>query len=581
LLPPRPKEEPEAVPLRVLIVEDSEDDAVLLLRVLRRGGYLPDSRRVDCAAGMRAALDGSDWDVVLSDHNLPTFNSTEALLELSRCTVDVPFIIVSGSIGEETAVAAMRAGAHDYIMKDNLARLVPAIRRELRESEVRKARVRLERDIHYMASHDVLTGLANRGDFDRALQGAIEDAERTGNRHAVLNLDLDQFKVVNDTCGHLAGDELLKQLAKIIQKRLSPGDSLARLGGDEYGLLLRNHSLEQARGFAEVLMADVNGFRFSWQNATFGVSASIGLLEVGETAKTPEQILGALDLACHAAKDLGGNRVYAYTEEDLGLSRRHSEMRWVSRIDEALEKDQFALYWQVIQPLAAEASGLHAEFLIRLHDGHGGLIPPAEFIPAAERYKRMPKVDRWVICHAFAYLSRLFPENRRAEAEGMFSINLSGTSLSDPGLFDFIWQQLTHYRLPAGVICFEITETAAIEDFGNAITFVERARREGFLIALDDFGVGMCSFSYLKALPVDILKIDGGFVQTMLQDPMNCAIVEAINDIGHKAGLKTVAEFVETEAVARRLLAMGVDYAQGFGIAKPVPVPEQAAQACQ
>ena len=557
-------------PLRVLIVEDSEDDALLLIRELRRSGYDPRTLRVQSAADMEAALQQHVWDVVVTDHNMPNFSSEDALHLVKESGPDLPVIIVSGSIGEDIAVAAMKMGAHDYIMKDNLTRLVPAIERELREAELRRAHRLAEATIHHLAYHDHLTGLVNRHEFDRRLQEALRSAREAEETHVVLYLDLDQFKVINDTCGHQAGDQLLSQLAVVLCDKIRSHDTLARLGGDEFGLLLEGCPLEQAQQIAEELRKTVANFRFVWEDKTFSIGVSIGMTPITADARGVAEVLSAADVACYAAKDKGRNRVHVYLEGDSELQHRHNEMRWVARIKEALEKQRFVLYRQPMLSLKADTSDrLHSEFLIRMLADDGNIILPGAFIPAAERYGIMTLIDRWVLKTVIEHLAEQYRAVQDIAAMGIFFINLSGASLDDSEFFAYLRELLDDNELPPQMLCFEITETAAVANLHLAVDFIRGIRNLGCRFALDDFGSGLSSFSYLKAIPVDYLKIDGGFVRDIAGDPMNYAIVQAVNEIGHVAGLCTIAEFVEDDTALKTLQTIGVDLAQGFGIAQP------------
>jgi diguanylate cyclase (GGDEF)-like protein len=552
--------------LRILIVEDSEDDALLLLRELRRGGYVPSTSRVDSATDMQTALKQQDWDLIIADHNMPSFDSQEALALAKQHDPNTPFILVSGSIGEEVAVDAMKAGAHDYVMKDNLTRLLPAIDRELREAANRRAHQAAQATIRHMAYHDSLTELLNRAEFERRLNAAVQSARQSAEIHALLYLDLDQFKLVNDSCGHLAGDELLRRLARRLQRGIRESDTLARLGGDEFGVLLQRCSLEHAKQLAQGLLDSIRDYRFIWGDRSFKVGASIGLVRV-DGAADGANLLSLADMACYAAKDRGRNRVHVYVEGDQQLSLRRTEMKWIQRLQAAMSNDQLHLYRQRIQALHGPTH--HCELLLRMQDEQGQLITPSSFIPAAERYNLMPEIDRWVIRHACAQLHRQQRENPYPPHAGAMFINLSATSLNDEALIAFIRDQLHNQGIPPGRICFEITETAAIADFDYALRLIQDLRELGCKVALDDFGTGMSSFSYLRSLDVDFIKIDGEFVHSMLEDKMNQAIVDAVNTIGHIAGIQTIAEFVENTAILNQLTRMGLDYAQGWAVAQP------------
>jgi diguanylate cyclase (GGDEF)-like protein len=556
-------------PLRVLLVEDSEDDAALILRELRKGGYEPDYRRVDTAETLEAALVRDSWDIVITDHNLPGYSSEATLATVKRSGLDIPVIIVSGSIGESIAVDAMKNGAHDYIMKDNLARLVPAITRELRETKNRYAHRRAQETIQHLAYHDALTGLANRHEFETQVQKALRSAG-DGVRHALLYMDLDQFKVINDTCGHEAGDELLRQLAVVLRAPVREADTLARLGGDEFGMLLTHCALEHAQQVAERMLQLVKDFRYVWQDKTFSIGASIGLVMLEERSQTLSDVMRIADMACYAAKDRGRNRVHVYRADDAELLQRHGEMQWVARLNHALEENRFELFRQCIAPLGRNTD-LHCEFLLRMLDDRGERILPGAFIPAAERYNLMPAIDRWVVRNVFAYLEERTANSANTNSE-IFFINLSGATLSDDQFASYVTDQMLARKLSPAQIGFEITETAVIANLSNAIHFIDKVKQLGCRVALDDFGAGLSSFSYLKTIRADYLKIDGGFIKDMLDDPMDHAIVEAINNIGHVVGLKTIAEFVESDAIKQRLIDIGVDYAQGYAIQRPVPL---------
>ena len=556
--------------LRVLIVEDSEDDVLLITRELRKGGLTLEYRRVDTPAGLQAALDEASWDIVITDHNLPGFGSEAAIMQVRQAGYDLPIIIVSGSIGEDVAVAAMKSGAHDYIMKGNLSRLVPAVERELREAKNRHQHRDAQEMIQYLAYHDALTGLCNRAEFERRLINALKSA-RADNQHAVFYLDLDQFKIVNDTCGHVAGDELLKQIALMLKGPVRGRDTLARLGGDEFGVLLEHCLLEHAVEVAERMLNLVKEFRFAWMDKTFTIGASIGLVMLDSSSQTHTELLRAADMACYAAKDKGRGRVQVYYADDVELVQRRGEMEWVSQLNRALQDDQFVLYQQRIIALGGNVAGPACEFLLRLKGRDGALILPGAFIPAAERYDLMPKLDRWVLTHAFEHLARQFATHR-AKAGSIYFINLSGATLGDGGYLKFVKEALSRNGIPPQAICFEITETATISNLAIALSFIQNVRSLGCKVALDDFGAGLSSFSYLKNLSADYLKIDGSFVRDMLVDPMDAAIVQAINSIGHVAGMKTIAEFVEHADINVELARIGVDYAQGYAIHRPEPI---------
>lgn len=553
--------------LRVLIVEDSEDDTLLIVRELNKGGIRTQHLRVDSLESLQAALDESSWDIVITDHNLPEFGSEAAILQVKKSGQDIPIIIVSGTIGEDVAVAAMKSGAHDYIMKGNMARLVPAIERELRDVKTRMEHMLAQKTIEHLAYHDILTGLFNRAEFEKRLQRALNLAS-SENQYALFYLDLDQFKIVNDTCGHIAGDELLKQITLLLKEPVRGSDTLARLGGDEFGVLLEHCTIGHAEEVATRMLQLIDEFRFSWQDKIFSIGVSIGLVMLDSDDLNPTEVMRAADMACYAAKDKGRGRVHIYHPNDTELIQRRGEMEWVEQINSALKSNQFVMHKQCIISLAGLAAGPSCEFLVRLKGSDGKLIMPGAFIPAAERYDLMPKLDRWVLNAVFEHLKAKFT-SREAKPDSIHFVNLSGATLGDESFLKFVREGLSRSNIPPQSICFEITETAAIANLSTALAFIKSVKGIGCKVALDDFGTGLSSFSYLKTFSADYLKIDGGFVRDMLSDPMDAAIVQAINNIGHVAGMKTIAEFVENTEIRTRLTEMGVDYAQGYGIHKP------------
>ncbi|MDP1683046.1 MAG: EAL domain-containing protein [Burkholderiales bacterium] len=430
--------------------------------------------------------------------------------------------------------------------------------------------------LSWQAAHDALTGLVNRREFENRLQNALAASHAEGQQHALLYIDLDQFKIVNDTCGHVAGDELLRQLAALLQRHMRASDTLARLGGDEFGVLLEHCPLDQAQRIAEGLRTATRDFRLVWENKTFEVSASMGIVAINRESGTLPQVLSAADMACYVAKERGRNRYHVYQESDADFARRHGEMLWVTRLNQALRDHRFVLYRQEIRPIAATGPGSFYEVLLRIRNEDGTLSLPGSFLPAAERYDLMCTIDRWVIQHLFA-APNLLPRSDAPTKDGngmiLATINLSGASLNDETFLDFVRDSIKQYDINPHAICFEITETVAITHFDRAIRLVTALREIGCRFALDDFGSGLSSFGYLKNLPMDFLKIDGGLVRHIVDNPIDAAMVEAINDIGHVMGLKTIAEYVENDAIRDKLVTIGVDYIQGFGIEIPQPFP--------
>jgi len=430
----------------------------------------------------------------------------------------------------------------------------------------------LQRRMEHLASHDPLTGLINRREFELRLADAITDAANILRQHILCYLDLDEFKVVNDTCGHAAGDELLKQLSRLLRREMPANGSLARLGGDEFGILIEDTSLAEARETANQLLHSISAFTFQWQERRFDVGVSIGMVPIHRDTPNASFVLSAADVACYVAKESGRNRVHVYEESDIDLGQRHSEMHWVSGIKEALEEDRFVLYRQEITALTADETTPHYELLLRMRARDGDIIPPGAFIPAAERYNLMNAVDRWVIDTAFRCLN----ERQHRGDNSIYSINLSGNSINDDGFPDYVQQKIDQYRIRTGQLCFELTETAAVFNLHKASHMIHTLKRLGCRFSLDDFGSGLSSFGYLKNLPVDFLKIDGSFVKDMNTDPMNRAIVEAIHQVGHTLSIRTIAEFVENQDIVDHLRDIGVDFGQGYHFSRPEPLDNSA-----
>jgi diguanylate cyclase (GGDEF)-like protein len=427
--------------------------------------------------------------------------------------------------------------------------------------------------LRYQANHDALTGLVNRREFEQRLERALKSAQELDLQHVFCYMDLDQFKIVNDTCGHGAGDELLRQLSQMLSRRTRERDTLARLGGDEFGLLLENCSLEVARNIAEELRAMVHEFRFMHDDKVFSIGASIGLVAITQATESVVSIMSNADRACFAAKDAGRNQVHVYEPTSREIMQRHGEMQWISRITSALETDRFRLYAQPIRPLAAAKGYCHFEVLLRKIGEDGQIVLPMAFIPAAERFQFMKSIDRWVIRHTFAAYSSLCSQDADKQ-HCMLTINLSGISLGDKTLLDYIIEQFALYDVPPQCIGFEITETAAITNLAHTIELMSELKAIGCRFLLDDFGSGMSSFGYLKNLPVDYIKIDGSFVQHMDTNPIDFAMVQSIHDIAQAMQISTIAEFVESPAILEKLESIGVHYGQGNYLGMPVPIEQ-------
>ncbi|MBD2561264.1 MULTISPECIES: bifunctional diguanylate cyclase/phosphodiesterase [Nostoc] len=426
----------------------------------------------------------------------------------------------------------------------------------------------LSRQLSWQATHDALTGLVNRQEFERRVEQALHLASLDYQVYGLCYLDLDHFKIVNDTCGHVAGDELLRQITASLQEKIRKTDTLARLGGDEFGVLLNQCTQEEALGVANNLLSCVQEFRFVWQEQVFSIGVSIGLVGIDTNTKSLAEIISTADAACYAAKNRGRNRVYIAQTDDQERLQQRGEMQWASRISQALESDWFCLYAQRITAIApTDQNGDHYEVLLRLRDEQGNLVLPMAFIPAAERYNLMHLIDRWVIQTLFRNWTRVV-----GDKQSIYAINLSGSSINDDQFIDFLYEQFTLHPISPQCICFEITETVAIANLIKAKQFIESLQQMGCRFALDDFGVGMSSFAYLKSLPVDYLKIDGSFIRNIVENPLDNAIVTAITSISCVMGIQTIAEFVENDAILERITALGIDYAQGYGIAVPCPL---------
>ncbi|MGL5873160.1 MAG: EAL domain-containing protein [Xenococcaceae cyanobacterium] len=431
----------------------------------------------------------------------------------------------------------------------------------------------LERQLSWQETHDFLTGLYNRRGFEQQLIDAIANAKDNNIEHAVCYLNLDCFKIVNDTCGYLAGDELLLEIATIWKKQVADADVLARLSADEFGLLLHQCSLKQAEEIASSLKKSLENFRFNWGDKNFTFGMSIGIVPIAADSQNLQQVLIAVDAACQAAKEKGRNCIQVYSNDDNELAKQQQEREWVSKINRAIEENRFCLYSQKITPIKTNLPKKHHEILLRLLDETGKIISPMAFLPAAERYGLMPAIDRWVIERFFADYGKYFEKiGKQKNLDEVYTINLSGASFNDKKSLDFIVNKLTQYQIPPQNICFEITETVAIANLEKASQFIQELKKLGISFALDDFGSGMSSMTYLKNLSVDYLKIDGSFVRNIATDPFNKATVECFNHIGHVMNIETIAEYVEDDITLEKLRDLGVDYGQGYAIAKPQPL---------
>lgn len=435
------------------------------------------------------------------------------------------------------------------------------------------------RELAWQATHDQLTGLVNRYEFERllgVLLAQVKQADSVPADHAIMYLDLDQFKVINDTAGHIAGDAMLRAMSAMLQRCLRTGDTLARVGGDEFAILLTQCSFDEAKRIAEQIRDAAQNVRIQWGERSLSAGISIGLVKLAAPLASVEEVLRVADMASYGAKQRGRNNVYAYDPGvDQEIARYVGEMEWVERIKAALEGGHFCLYAQSIVALSPAADdiaggGLHIEVQIRMRLPDGNIISPVLFIPAAERYGLMPMVDRWVVKQTLRTLVHL-QKTGQSPAISCCAINLSGTSLGDERLLDFLQEQIALYGVDPSTLCFEITETAAITHLPNAIRLVKALKALGCRFSMDDFGAGVSSFGSLKNLPVDFLKIDGAIVADMLNEPAHRAMVDAINHLGHALGMKTIAEFASTPEIVDTLRSMDIDYAQGYAVGRPQP----------
>ena len=430
-------------------------------------------------------------------------------------------------------------------------------------------RRRLTQTLQHQATHDHLTGLINRQEFEYQIERILD---RGGEQHAMIYIDLYQFKAINDTCGHAAGDAMLCRVAELLRTPLREADLLARIGGDEFGLLLKCCPIDKAEYIAKMIRDLIAGFHLEWDGQRYSCGASIGVVPITSDSLGLEQVMSAADIACYSAKERGRNRIHVAQVNDITLAEKQDIMRWLPRIQFAIDNDNFKLNFQRIVPCDPDSKHRpHVELLLRMVEKDLSIVPPGAFIPPAERYDLMPEIDRWVLKKAFAMLPGQI-ESGRFSQDTLFSINLSGTSIRDLGLIDFIDALQADSDLAPEDICFEITERSAIENLSTATELISVLRGKGYNFSLDDFGSGLSSFSYLKALPVDFLKIDGMFIQAIAKDPIDRAMVKSINEIGHVMGITTVAEFVEDQAILEILREIGVDYAQGYHVHKPEPI---------
>ncbi len=565
---------------KILIV----DDEINILQSMKR--QLRGIFDIDIANGGAEALDminktDSAYAVVISDMNMPGINGLELLEFFKIQSPDMIRIMLTGNADQDTATNAVNQGeVFRFLTKPcSKENLIEVIKLALECYEDRK---RSQEKVAYMMQHaeslaselslthksDAITALPNRNSFDTYLKDTFDDAKNTNTEHSLCYIDVDQFNVINDVCGHDAGDDLLIQVADTIRNNINHSDMLARIGGDEFALLLSNCSKENAMQTVMSIKSAIDNMQFIWKSKKYSVSISGGIAS-NKDADCAEELFKLASSSCSYAKLSGRNCIYAYSTDDAGLLQHNKEIKWVSRINEALDENRFQLHFQPIVPTWKNNSHHHYEILVRMIDETGNLVMPGDFLPTVEKYNFARRLDRWVINNVFCWLGDKPEHVKNLE---LCSINLSGNTLTDPDIANFIMQHFNDYDIPPEKICFEITETAAISNFDTAMEFISLIKKLGCRFALDDFGSGLSSFAYLKKLPVDFLKIDGQFVKDMANDPIYFEIVKSINGIGHAMNMSIIAEYVENEKVFSSLKSLGVDFAQGYGIGKPMPL---------
>ena len=548
-------------PLRALIVEDSEDDTALLLRELKQGGYETQYTQIETAEAMRAELTKHTWDIVFSDFSMPHFNAFDALALLDSTKLDLPFIVVSGTIGEDRAVIAMKSGAHDYILKGNLKRLVPAVERELREARNREERRKATVAIHRLAYTDTVTNLPNRTRFRELVQEAVLSGQREQRPIALLLTDLNRFKDVNDTLGHEIGDSLLQQVGMRLRSKLFAPDMVARLGGDEFGILLPR--LADCRDVKHVIQKihDCLETPFMIQGIPIAVEISIGVALMPDHGDNADVLMQRADIAMYRAKQMASN--YVVYENEFN---RHSPERLglMAELRNGIDQNQLLLHFQPKLELKTGRIS-SAEALIRWQHPRLGMLPPDKFILTAEQTGLIGPLTRWVLMGALKYHLSLHRDGFQLRV----AVNLSARSLHDPHLPDMIVDALNVTGAEPAMLMLEVTESAIVLDPKRAKENLAALSSMGVSLSIDDFGTGYTSLASIKHLPINEIKIDKSFVTNMLNDKKDAMIVRTVIEFGHNFGLTVVAEGVETQAVLETLAAFGCDKVQGYFISKP------------
>jgi diguanylate cyclase (GGDEF)-like protein len=552
-------------PIRVLIVEDSENDAALIVHELQRGGYDPTVERVDTPNAMGVALNKQTWDIIFAGYTMPNFSGMDALARVREQELDVPFIFVSGTVGEETAVEAMKAGAQDYLMKSNLKRLLPAVERQLHTVSVRRQQNRFEETVQYLAYHDALTDLPNRAVFYDRLQQCVLTCHREKKPLTLLLMDLNRFKEVNDTFGHLSGDLLLRQIGPRVRRCLRESDTVARIGGDEFAILLPNTHVEGASQTARKILKMLEA-PFVLGEVTIDVGVSIGIALYPDHGDEGDALVHRADMALYVTKQAGGGYTVFAREHELNSPR---QLMLTGRLRRAIEYGELAMHYQPQVSLKTNrVVGLEA--LSRWFHPELGSIPPDQFVPLAEQTGLIKPFTQWVlktVCHQYE-------EWQEMGLALPVSVNLSQKNLHETQLPDQVAELIRDGRVPANGLEFEITESMIMANPMRAMQVLGRFNTMGIPLSIDDFGTGYSSLGYLKKLPVQKIKIDKSFIVGRIEDEDDNVIVQAIINMGHSLGLEVVAEGVEDQLTKDRLTALGCDSVQGYHICHPLPVGE-------
>ncbi|WP_428608729.1 EAL domain-containing response regulator [Sedimenticola sp.] len=571
---------------RILLV----DDEPFILSGYRRG--LGKQFTIDTATSGTEALEmfgpegSSPYAVVVSDMRMPEMDGVELLERLAVSHPEAIRIMLTGNSDQQTAINAVNQGhVFKFLSKPCAAAdLKVALEEALERYRSERERERIAKQdavkvqhlsakLIHQTRHDILTGLANRHAFELRLKNSLESAKQEGRQHIFCFIDIDHFHRINDACGYTAGDELLRQLGGLLSHHRRSGDLAARLGSDQFGLILSDCNLQDGQQIIHTLHEQMKQHVFHWEESSYDLSVSIGLVPVTRDSDSVAALFSAAETACNVAKDEGRNQVHIGDEQDSLLTQRLTEIQWISRINKALKEHRFRLYYQTIEPInQIDNEGEHYEILIRMLGEEGEIIPPGEFLPAAEHYHLSPQIDRWVILNTLGWLND-HPD--QLQALSLCSINLSGLSIGDREMLTFIQETLENSNVPPSKICLEVTETAAIAHLDAAVKFMQTLKAIGVRFSLDDFGTGLSSFAYLRTLPVDFLKIDGMFVRHIARNIIDWTLVKSINDMGQIMGKQTIAEFVEDEDIYNQLHEIGANYAQGYLLSKPSPLLEK------